>query len=166
MLVYLCVFSKSKKKNNNNNNNKNSEAKRYISRFTGLKLIRRNFNMSRYVMPYITLISLPRFSTKHYSPVSWPHTNPPKKINGKIKFKKAQNYQRDDFKFTNKLSLPEISKMALTEDELQISHSLLLRLHVQVLFTGNRARNYVVISSGVIFVAIRKLYSFMLQKPG
>jgi len=36
----------------------------------------------------------------------------------KMKMKKAQNYQWDGFKFINKFSLPETSKMA---DALQIS---------------------------------------------
>ena len=36
----------------------------------------------------------------------------PYKINGKMKFKQAQNYEHDRFKFSNKFSLPEICKMA------------------------------------------------------
>jgi len=58
-------------------------------------------------------------STKHWPPVNWTPTDPQLtplltlyKINGKMKMKKAQNYQWDRFKFMNKFILPQTSKMA------------------------------------------------------
>ena len=63
--------------------------------------------------------------TRSADPLLTPNWPPywPYKINGKMKIKKAQNYQWDRFKFISKFSLPQTSKMA---DAFQISNSRVL----------------------------------------